>query len=117
MSEKTNKGRVFSRSLRFTAAVLVFIFSFDTIARSAPLLGQAAPEDSHAFASLSHFIHQFQIPESFGRVESRYEGKSTTAPRALIIHIQDAHSQPEAQRNIEAILEYLSDKGHVSRIS
>src|SRR5205807_123898 len=38
-------------------------------------------------------------------------------PPPFIIHIQDAHAQPEAQRNIQAILAYLARNKKIQKIA
>ena len=44
------------------------------------------------------------IPSEFGEIKSAYQGLQDL----LIVHIQDAHVNEEAQMNISRIIEYLS---------
>ncbi|MFH1201890.1 MAG: hypothetical protein V1674_03250 [Candidatus Omnitrophota bacterium] len=50
----------------------------------------------------------FRIPSQFGVVKEAFEPSSTTPNSDLtIIHIQDAHCNYEAQKNLAKLLEYL----------
>lgn len=48
-------------------------------------------------------IDQLVIPESLGKIESKYQGSGNR----WIIHIQDIHAHLTAQQNIQAILDHL----------
>lgn len=50
-------------------------------------------------------IDQLAIPESLGKIESKYQGSG----HRWIIHIQDIHAHLTAQQNIQAILDHLHD--------
>ncbi len=54
------------------------------------------------------------IPRDYGLVKAKYTGRD---PRKLIIHIQDAHCNYEAQSNIIKILECLIKNDSLSLIS
>ena len=58
-----------------------------------------------------------EIPESLGTLQSRYIPDAPVSGKPFIIHIQDAHAQPEAQRNIQAILDYLAQNKKIQRIA
>jgi len=89
---------------RILASLLVGVFLWDTVAGSAPgglsLVPAHSPQNS-----------QIEIPESMGSVTERF----LSEPR--IIYIQDAHAHPEAQRNIQAILEHLASKGRIQQVA
>jgi len=53
------------------------------------------------------------IPREFGLVKSKYEGKD----RRIVVHIQDAHCNYEAQTNIAKIVENLVKNYNLSIVS
>ena len=106
----------FPLRLRALSAFISVLFLWDTVAWSAPL-------SAFTLTGNSSLVRELRIPESLGSITSRYPpsrgqspgGAGSDAP--VIIHIQDAHSQPEAQKNIQAILEYLSKKKQINAIA
>ena len=51
------------------------------------------------------FVSSFKIPDAFGRVHEIIPA----APQSpVLIHIQEAHANYDAQKNIRGILQYLS---------
>lgn len=95
-----------NRWMRFIAlAVCVFFFTTQLGFAETPLplasnlKIEPAPERTGINAD---FI---AIPKELGEVLRSYEGSQ----RGLVVHIQDAHSNFEAQRHIGEILKYLSE--------
>lgn len=55
-----------------------------------------------------HNVYKLNVPEDIGQVKERYQGTS----EKVIVHIQDAHTSFEAQKNLCSIIETLvSDEG------
>ncbi len=53
-------------------------------------------------------LTDFHIPEAAGRITEVYDPPGTAPQdRRLVVLIQDLHTQPEAQRNLARILQYL----------
>ena len=97
--------------LRIVAFFITIIFSWDTVVWSQPTIsfGVVKSPEQQVFAAL-------EIPESIGQISEQFFPKvQNQSP--VIIHIQDAHANPEAQRNIKAILNYLTEKQLISRIA
>ena len=93
--------------LRITSFFVALIFSFNTIASSAPAsLPSVQPAAS---------FQNFEIPDSLGSVESRFSPAGIEGP--AVIHIQDAHAQPEAQRHIQELLSYLAKRYGVKKVA
>jgi hypothetical protein len=53
-------------------------------------------------------LKNFQIPSQFGTVKEIFEAQNSQASSPIIIQIQDAHCNYEAQKNLAAILDYLA---------
>ncbi len=61
--------------------------------------------DSSAFASL---VKTLQIPTQFGNIKDTFEAQSAMQNSAkTIIHLQDAHCNYEAQKNMAQLLDFL----------
>ncbi|MFH1800783.1 MAG: response regulator [Candidatus Omnitrophota bacterium] len=52
----------------------------------------------------------YAMPAELGSLVSFWEPPAGTVSRGFMIHIQDAHANPEAQRNIAEILQFLAKK-------
>ena len=95
------------RSFKFVAGLVLFSFSFNTIASPAPPL----PKPEVRIPSLADSL---QIPESLGRIEQRFApalySADGLASAPFVIHIQDAHSSYEAQIQTCEILKFLKEK-------
>ncbi|MFH1384192.1 MAG: FHA domain-containing protein, partial [Candidatus Omnitrophota bacterium] len=74
------------------ALTVAIVFSFTTVVSAAPV------------------CYSLKIPEEEGRVTQRYKGEG----EKTIIHIQDAHSNLEAQYNLAKIIQYLAAQGSVN---
>jgi nucleoside-diphosphate-sugar epimerase/phosphoglycolate phosphatase-like HAD superfamily hydrolase/tRNA A-37 threonylcarbamoyl transferase component Bud32/SAM-dependent methyltransferase len=52
----------------------------------------------------------YAMPAELGSLLSSWEPPAGTSPRGFMVHIQDAHANPEAQQNISEILRFLAKK-------
>ena len=52
----------------------------------------------------------YALPTEFGSLLSSWQPPAGTSSRGFIVHIQDAHANPEAQQNISEILQFLAKK-------
>ncbi|MFH0985092.1 MAG: response regulator [Candidatus Omnitrophota bacterium] len=52
----------------------------------------------------------YAIPAELGSLVSSWEPPAGTASQEFVVHIQDAHANPEAQKNIAGILKFLAQK-------
>src|SRR3990167_9586066 len=109
--------------LRIISAIVVFTFTVTTVAwadgqggiigtltrktsqESSPII----PGEKEALTNLK----QLFIPFEIGEIKSSYQGLQ----KRLVIHIQDAHVNEEAQRNIGRIIEFLEYKTGAKLIS
>jgi len=101
--------------LRFTALTVAFLFTWNTVlwadgtGNIAATLraGHAAQPD----ALLAAPLDSIRLPQDFGQIKRAYRG---TRP-GLIVHIQDAHVNEEAQRRIADIVDLFAS-GHKARL-
>ncbi|OGW82856.1 MAG: hypothetical protein A2Z83_05760 [Omnitrophica bacterium GWA2_52_8] len=78
----------------------------------------AAPSSSAVLQSAKTDIAAgFDVPPGLGRVEEVFLPEQTGPGLPRIIHIRDAHANPEAQKKIEAILEDLSARGLLGAVA
>lgn len=112
MNQKKSR---FSFQLRAASLLIAFLFTFDSLAGAAPdrmaLAAQARSEN--AFLSLT----DIRIPEEIGTVEERFIPSGPLDGKPFIIHVRDAHAQPEAQRHIQAILEQLAGEKKIKTVT
>ena len=103
--------------IKAIALVVVITFTVTTIAwadggsylGSTHNQGSPSPVDlnpSTEIDSSSINIKNLEIPYELGSVKAAYQG----AKPEVVVHIQDAHVNEEAQRNIGRIIEYLKNK-------
>lgn len=89
-------------------------FFWSNIVYANPLLKSSYTHLFAASAKTSPKIENLEIPVSFGTVHERYLSPSltrlSTSPSSFLIHIQDAHSSVEAQKNIKNILNYAHER-------
>ncbi len=119
MKVSRNSSR-FTYFLKTTSAVVAVFFTVNTVFAAAPISINGGAMTSSAVnlgADSFSWFEGLQVPESFGRIESRYWPKETAVKGPAVIHIQDAHANPEAQRHIAELLGDLEARGIVSRIS
>ncbi|HLD50564.1 MAG TPA: carbon storage regulator, partial [bacterium] len=98
--------------LKALSLSLAFVFTVESSVWAVP--------DSlarHSPAGSANGIDGIEIPESLGTLQSRYFPETPVSGKPFIIHIQDAHAQPEAQRNIRAILDYLAQNKKIQKIA
>jgi phosphoglycerate kinase len=86
-----------TKRAKFTALLTLLLFLFSTFITPSNLLAQA-PLHSLIPAAIT-------IPHSIANIHHTYTADSTKAP--LVIHVQDAHLNYEAQKNISNILSSL----------
>jgi len=70
-----------------------------------------------AFTPAGSLLRDLQIPHTFGSIQERFLPENSRPGTPEIIHIQDAHSNPEAQRNIQRILDDLARRNVIGRIA
>lgn len=87
------------------AALLVFTFSItDVLGAAAPTIPQSSVAPAH-FAGSLRPASWVEIPEDLGEVIAQNDGSGP-----LVICIQDAHGNVEAQHHIGLILKHLNSK-------
>lgn len=99
----------FSMQLRILSLVLAVFFTLETALSAAPLPAAGVPASKSA-----QILENLRIPDEIGLIEETYTPASDLP---FIVHVRDAHAQPEAQRHIEAILNYLAEKGTVRTVA
>ncbi len=101
MSPKTldSEKRFFRKFRRIISCLAIITFLVQTVSYAAPVLQlQNGPKEFQAVPV------EIEIPSRLGEIQCSHYPASDSG---LIIQIQDAHGNPEAQRNIEKILSYL----------
>ncbi|OGW72496.1 MAG: hypothetical protein A2Y02_03345 [Omnitrophica bacterium GWA2_52_12] len=99
------------------ACCLLATFSIQTAFAAAPVQGNADLAQEPARAALQSFFETLQIPSDAGQIEH------VAIPRGLknhsnpILFIQDAHANPEAQKNIAAILSALAESNQLAGVA
>ncbi len=88
--------------LPFNKAIAIFL-SVSLILSSAP-----PPLGAGLVPALEGRPLQLNIPAGIGKIEEVTAG----SPQKIIFHIQDAHGNEDAQKNIHAILEHLTSHYH-----
>ena len=71
------------------------------------------PQNAMADGITAGSINTIGVPKDIGSVKSRYAGNGAK----IIIHIQDAHCNYEAQTNIAKMLEHLIKKYNVNFVA
>jgi len=95
--------------VRLTALVTVLLFTTNTLLwGQVPLAG--APQTPNVLSSRINSSHtSFAIPQELGTVIERVPSVLSPSPeKPFLIHIQDAHANPQAQENTAKILEHLN---------
>jgi len=106
-AHNTSSYPMWSKVTAFFAAVC---FSFTTVAWSSPV------QPTVREIQLPSLAERIEIPESFGSIKETFkplladaaQGLQSEAP--VVVHIQDAHANYEAQTNIKKILEHLTQE-------
>ncbi|MBI4706921.1 MAG: M20/M25/M40 family metallo-hydrolase [Candidatus Omnitrophica bacterium] len=108
--QKNNKLRAFIRTI---CVVLIITFlSYDLSWAGATEV--FSPKNWCAAAKPKDFT-SIEIPQELGVIKESYISKSN--PHKLIIHIQDAHANVEAQENEAKLISYLKDKYSANLVS
>lgn len=117
ISQGTSRGRSFcvkAISFLLVPAFLLSNISFASAASAQNLAPQAAALTAAApQAELVTDPEKIVVPREFGLVKSKFAGKG----ERLIVHIQDAHCNYEAQSNIVKILENLIRNYNLNLVS
>ena len=108
-------GKKFWFWLRSIAVVVLIAFTVNTIAwadgsggllnsisKEIKSIPSATPSNTTSFSDYLKDLSQIKIPSEIGTVKSSFQGSQDR----LVIHIQDAHVNEEAQRNIARLVEY-----------
>lgn len=98
--------------LRAVSLLTALVFTWNTVSWANPAaLAPSKPQEN--VAALINGIH---IPENIGKIESKYLPQDISEKSPVFFHIQDAHAHPEAQKNIQAILEHLASNNGVKNV-
>ncbi len=90
---------------RFLAGVIAVTFFVTNTLTPAPI-AHAMPAGRQAQGvEAPSFVSSFKIPDAFGRV---HEIIPAASQASVLIHIQEAHANYDAQKNIRGILQHLS---------
>ena len=94
------------------ATLLICLLMADTVAWAAPASFSDVISNAYRVPSkevqVSNLVEKIQIPSSLGTIQDQFVSRSTFP--VSLIHIEDAHGEPEAQKNTQAILEHLQKK-------
>jgi predicted Rossmann-fold nucleotide-binding protein len=103
--------------MRTVALAVVCLFTFTTIAESAPILHPGYGMGGTEIA-IDSALEKMSIPSEYGTVKeihiarrfsSQDKARRDLAPAPVVIQIEDAHSQRDAQKNINNLTRYLSE--------
>ncbi|OGW72306.1 MAG: hypothetical protein A2Y02_00210 [Omnitrophica bacterium GWA2_52_12] len=89
---------------RFLSTLLLPVFCLSQMAGASAQIS-ATPTASASKPALR--AASISIPPELGEIQAIHEGKPG---RPLIVHIQDAHAVPDAQRNMDALIRFLEDR-------
>ncbi|MFA5499446.1 MAG: hypothetical protein WC404_00025 [Candidatus Omnitrophota bacterium] len=101
-----------TRFKKVISLLVVVSFVFSNIAFAD--IPKQSPQEAKKAAQITTDPEKIVIPHDYGIVKSRYTSKDS---RRLVIHIQDAHCNYEAQSNIIKILECLIKNDGLGLIS
>src|SRR5688572_5737569 len=93
--------------LKITAAALLFAFAFQEIAHATPFESQSSAGVSPA--TLDQILKnpsQLEVPTQFAIVKEHFTGTNGR----LVVHVQDAHANFDAQKNLASTLQVLSGR-------
>ena len=96
-------------------SLLIAIFSWGTLSWAAPGGIPAAGVISHAY-QLNDVMAKLEIPEASGTIQDRFVPPGIPQ-YPLVIYIQDAHAQPEAQRSIANMLNHLGNQNQINGVA
>ena len=100
--------------LRIVALLTVCVFTFTSVVWDGGVKAYAAASKPESLTPVEAFkanvalslIDRPDLPDSYGTIKSSFKGNR----EQIVLHIQDAHVNEEAQRNIANILRYFSEK-------
>ncbi|GEM_PF-45442 len=97
----------FSLFRRIVCSLLLLVFAFNsTLYGATPVIPVQGQEIRYPLSGKP----LIQIPSRFGSIESfKIYSKLPSEKLPLIVHIQDAHGNPLAQRNMSRIIRFLSE--------
>ncbi|MBI4550462.1 MAG: hypothetical protein HY714_06015 [Candidatus Omnitrophica bacterium] len=122
--------RSWKRKIGIIVLILIFSFSNNLQAQQPAAIPDALPEGAQPVSiqpgtpggqksvptvPLTEGLNPYNliVPEKFGSIEEIFQGAPGTP---LVIHIQDAHANYEAQLNIKRILKHLSKSYNINLI-
>gem|GEM_PF-5774454 len=93
--------------MKATALLMAGLFIWETAAWSAPApLNEVLSPAGGGSREIS--FTQISIPAHIGSIQEIFQPSDLRSPASsFLIHIEDAHGEPEAQKNTQAILEHL----------
>ncbi|MBI4372539.1 MAG: hypothetical protein HY585_02280, partial [Candidatus Omnitrophica bacterium] len=98
----TNPGRIFQKVV---ALGVILTFTSSSTLQSAPISHSVVERDSEV--TIDSLARRIEIPDAIASVNGRFvPAQPKAAP--VVIHIQDAHANDEAQGNIKETLRYLT---------
>lgn len=102
------------RSIRLTAMAVSFVFTWTTVLGSTPAYAQAIHANPLAsigeVSGLGDYLPALDIPADLGQVREYYQpSQYAGSGKPFVIHLQDAHANPDAQQSIKKILSWLKD--------
>ena len=107
--------------LRTVACLTAFVFLFTSVVWDGGVKAYAAASNSVSVTPIETFkanaasslIDRPDLPDSYGTIKGTFKGSRDQ----IVLHIQDAHVNDEAQRNIAHILQYFSEKYQLGLVS
>jgi len=101
--------------IQLISIVLCLSISFTQVTAYGQGIVNANYVDSNV--SLVTNQHNLSIPVSLGSVQDSYhQGQEYTSESPLILHIQDAHANVSAQKNISKLIRYAKEQHNVNLI-
>ena len=108
--QRHRKLRIFIKAI--CIVLIVSFLSYDlTWAGAAEVL---SPRNWHS-SQETYSSPSIEIPQELGTIKESYLSKYN--PHKLVIHIQDAHANVEAQENEAKLIKYLKDKYDLNLVS
>ncbi|MSR77958.1 MAG: hypothetical protein EXS63_07025, partial [Candidatus Omnitrophica bacterium] len=104
---QTNKSKPWLRTIALLTC-LIFTsqsFGWSDVAHSRPLSVSSETSAPQNASPLKNILES-GLPSAIGQIKHSYQGTSAK----VILHIQDAHINEEAQRNIAEILKHFGDR-------
>jgi len=119
----TLKGNNYSKLARVIALATAFTFSSTNLAFAAPPLVPSSVEALEHYSNARIDSSAIKVPAEIGKIQEAFQASShrlqakgkCLSPEAcglqpLVILIQDAHSIPEAQRNIQKLIQHFQNQ-------